>query len=136
MSAIGSIAMLDWVMVLRHHRAASGGGVQGEVFEEAAAFAGSRPGFVFKMGSLGLGCYTDKPVHMQEIATAAQEEEDDEPAPTKLNPDPAPRSAPPPVADTPAHTKELLKLPFNNTLVYDPDRCSRRCQRQQSRGDM
>ena len=96
-------------------------GAQGEVFEEAAAFAGSRPGFVFKMGSLGLGYYTDKPLHLQEIATAAREKEDKEPAPTKLNPDPAPRSAPPPAADTPAHTKELPKLPFNNTLVYDLD---------------
>jgi dynein assembly factor 2 len=91
-------------------------GAQGEVFEEAAAFAGSRPGFVFKMGSLGLGYYTDKPLHLQEVAAVANE---DEPAPTKLNPDPAPKAAPPPPAAQ--SNGSMPKLPFNNTLVYDLD---------------
>ncbi len=88
-------------------------GAQGEVFEEATAFAGSRPGFVFKMGSLGLGYYTDKPMHLQAVAN------EDEPAPTKLNPDPAPKAAPPPPAAQ--ANGSMPKLPFNNTLVYDLD---------------
>ena len=93
-------------------------GANGEVFEAADAFAGSRQGFVFKMGSLGLGYYTDKPLHLQQqpAATDAEAEE----APTKLNPDPAPH-VPPPVDNRPPEDKPMPKLPFNNTLLYDLD---------------
>ena len=31
------------------------------VFSAAGAFTGARPGFVFKMGELGLGYYPDRP---------------------------------------------------------------------------
>jgi dynein assembly factor 2 len=92
-------------------------GANGEVFEAADAFAGSRPGFVFKMGSLGLGYYTDKPLHLQPNAKTETEEEV---APTKLNPDPAPH-VPAPVNKQPAEDKPMPKLPFNNTLLYDLD---------------
>jgi hypothetical protein len=91
-------------------------GANGEVFEAADAFAGSRPGFVFKMGSLGLGYYTDKPLHLQPNAKTEEEEV----APTKLNPDPAPH-VPAPVNKQPAEDKPMPKLPFNNTLLYDLD---------------
>jgi hypothetical protein len=42
------------------------------VFSAAGAFTGARPGFVFKMGELGLGYYPDRPPLQ---ATAAEAED-------------------------------------------------------------
>ena len=95
-------------------------GAQGEIFESADSFAGSREGFVFKKGSHGLGYYTDKPLHTQPRREGDDEEgEEAEGVGTKLASDPAPSVAPPAMkfdADKP-----VPKLPFNNTLLYDLD---------------
>jgi hypothetical protein len=93
-------------------------GANGEVFEAARAFGGTRDGFVFKMGAHGLGYYTDKPLHLRDQVQA----DADEQVKTKLAPDPAPRAAPPPpAAEEGGSSKPLPKLPFSNSLLYDLD---------------
>ncbi len=42
-------------------------------FMPSSSFAGARPGFVFKMDTLGLGYYKDVPLHLQkQLADAAK----------------------------------------------------------------
>jgi hypothetical protein len=43
------------------------------VFSAAGAFTGARPGFVFKMGQLGLGYYPDRPPLPASVAAEVED---------------------------------------------------------------